>query len=544
MHDYQCFGAGRMARRPLAWLGAVSVLALLTAPWTAATAQVDRLVLVMDPLTAETNLFWGTAGDLGLDPSMQRLVGNDSRTGEFTNTGLAESWTHNDGFTEWTFRLKPEAEWHFGWGPVTAHDVVHSYHLHLGEDSTLTGKELLRARDVEALDDHTVVFRFDQPRIDYLFVHAGRGSMYVYSKAQYDAEGVNGYRQLPAGTGPYRYKERVPGNAVIYERVDDHWSGIRPDFQEFEMRFVAEHATKLGMILAGEAHIADLPRELQGQALAAGKEIITSQNVAMQVKLAFNGLYMQSGDPAFNPDLPWVDIRIREAMNRALDRETMIEVLYDGRADRLVRYNMHDVHEGYVSELAERFEAWYGYDPERAKELLAEAGYPDAFSDPVIPVVSVHWPGNPEWQAMAELTQVYFEEIGLQTELREMDAASLGALGRGRQLYMINPIRNAPIRPTELGLRNSFTNQGSVFHGFEDDGINQLIAELGATIDPEARERIAQAAFVYAFEHYTDLPIAGIFSEVVVDPNVVAGWTFPGVTSVGTSHWHLIEAAR
>jgi len=310
------------------------------------------------------------------------------------------------------------------------------------------------------------------------------------------------------------------------------------------MRFVAEPSTKLAMLLAGEAHIVDLPRELHAQAVEAGKEIITSQNVAMQVQLAFNGLYMMSGDPAFDPDLPWVDIRVREAMNRAIDREAMNEVLYGGRAQRLVRYNMHDIHEGYLPELAERFDDWYGYDPERAKELLVEAGYPDAFPDPVIPIVLTQWPGNPEWSTLAELTQVFFEEVGLQTELHEMDPTAIGALGRSRQLYMINPIRNAPIRPTELGLRNSFTPEGSVYHGYEDDRINELVDELRATVDPDERERIAQEAFLYAFEQYTDIPIAGIFAEVAVDPDVVAGWTFPGVTSVGTSHWHLIEAAQ
>ena len=131
----------------------------------------------------------------------------------------------------------PKAEWHFGWGPVTAHDVVLSHELHTGEDSTLTGAAQLKADEVVAIDDHTVEFRFEQPRIDYAFLHAGRGSMYVYSKAQYDAEGLEGYDRRPAGTGPYQYKERIPGVSVIFERVEgDHWSGIRPDFQEFEMR--------------------------------------------------------------------------------------------------------------------------------------------------------------------------------------------------------------------------------------------------------------------------------------------------------------------
>ena len=73
------------------------------------------------------------------------------------------------------------------------------------------------------------------------------------------------------------------------------------------------------------------------------------------------------------------------------------------------------------------------FGPERARELLEEAGYPDAFPDPVIPIVATTLAGTPEFPTMAELLQVFFEDIGLQTELREMDYASLGAMGRARE---------------------------------------------------------------------------------------------------------------
>jgi len=201
-------------------------------------------------------------------------------------------------------------------------------------------------------------------------------------------------------------------------------------------------------------------------------------------------------------------------------------------------------HEGYAPELAERFEEMYGYDPERAKELLAEAGYPDAFPDPVIPIVSSVLTGNPEFGTMTELLQVYFEEIGLQTEIREMDWASLGALGRGREAYMIGPIRNAPIRPTEAGLVNFFASRGTPYGGYEDDTIEGLADELVRTIDPDERNRIAAEAFTYLFEQYADMPLAALHAEVTVDPEVVSGWTFPGVTTNSVSHWHLIEAAQ
>ena len=170
--------------------------------------------------------------------------------------------------------------------------------------------------------------------------------------------------------------------------------------------------------------------------------------------------------------------------------------------------------------------------------------YPDAFPDPVIPIVSSVLTGNPEFGTMTELLQVYFEEIGLQTEIREMDWASLGALGRGREAYMIGPIRNAPIRPTEAGLVNFFTSRGTPYGGYEDDTIEGLADELVRTIDPDERNRIAAEAFTYLFEQYADMPLAALHAEVTVDPEVVSGWTFPGVTTNSVSHWHLIEAAQ
>jgi peptide/nickel transport system substrate-binding protein len=530
--------SGYAARAAMvAAIGAVASMAGLSA-----AAASERVIVALNPPTAETNLFWSGIGERM--PSMQALVGHDPVSGAYDNSELAREWSASEDFQEWTFHLYEDAEFHFGWGPVTAHDVVHSYELHTGPDSTIVGLSHLRASEVEAVDDHTVVFRFDEPRTDYPFHHAGRGSMVVYSKAQFEAEGLDGYVNRPAGTAGFQYVERRVGEGMVFERAPDQWQGIEPDFAELEIRWAAEPATKLAMLLAGEAHITDLPREIQADALAAGHVIIASTNPAMTTGGVFNGLYQRTGDEAHRPDLPWADIRVREAMNRALNREEMIEVLYEGRATAVPSWIMDARHEGYVPELAERFEAEYGYDPDRARELLAEAGYPDAFPDPVIPIISSALAGNPEFGTLAELLQVYFEEIGLQTEIREMDWASLGALGRGRQAYSIGPIRNAPIRPSEAGLVNYFTSRGTPYGGYESDTIEALADELERTIDPEERNRIASEAFVYLFEQYADMPLAAVHAEVVANPDVVAGWTFPGVTTNSVSHWHLIQKAH
>ncbi len=526
---------GRLRKAAALVLGATLALGI-----TAPAALAERLVIVMDPPSAETNRFWETSGDLALGPAMQTLVGNDPRTGEFDNSGLAESWEHNEDFTRWTFRLHPEARFHQDWGPVTTADVVHSYDLHTGEDSILTGINLLRGAELEVQDEHTITFVLPEPRPNFLFAHGGRGIMVIYSKAQYEAEGIEGYDRRPAGTGHFEFASRSIGEGVVFSAVSDHWSGTDATVSELAIRYVSEPSTKLAMLRAREAQIVALPRELQPEAVDAGFAIVSSTNPAMQTAFMFNNLYPPDVD-GHNPDLPWLDVRIREAINRSIDREVLMEVLYDGRADTLVRFMMDPLNEGYAPELAERFEAAYGYDPDRARALLAEAGYPDAFADPVIPIVSTTLGGNPEFPVMAELLQVFMDEVGLQTELREMDWGTLGGMARARTAYVLRPMRNAPIRPTEVGLRVFFSSHGRPINFYEHETVEALLAEMATTIDAQARDELGRAAFTHLFEDYSDIPIAAVAYEIAVDPDRVAGWDFPGATAIGLSHWHLID---
>ena len=282
--------------------GFMSGLALSVAALGAADAA-DRVVVALSFPQSESNLFWAGTGERM--PIFQSLVGHDQHTGEFDNSELAESWSANDDFTQWTFKLKPDAEFHFGWGKVTAADVIHSYNLTIAPESTVNSKAQLIAQSVEAPDDHTVIFKFDSPRINYPFLHAGRGALVVYSKAQYDAEGLDGYIERPAGTAAYQFGSREDGVGVTFDAVEGHWQGEKPDFDVLEMRWSKEPATLLAMLLSGEADIASLPRELQSSAIEAGKEIIASKNAAMATNIVFNGMYNRTGDEAAKPDLPW-----------------------------------------------------------------------------------------------------------------------------------------------------------------------------------------------------------------------------------------------
>lgn len=517
---------------------------LAFAAFGAVFAQAQTIKMVMSPPAVETNRYWNTPGDFALGPSMQGLVGHDPETGLYDNSGLAESWTHNDGFTEWTFKLKPEAEFHFGWGPVTAADVVHSLEIHTGPDSTLNGISQLEGAVAIAIDDHTVSFSLPKPQVDFLFVHGGRGSLVIYSKAQFDNEGLEGYDAMPAGTAELQYVERNIGQGLTFEKVTDHWSGTDASIDRLELTFISEPATTLAKVLAKEADIVILPRELQGGALAAGFKAIQSTQASNQTTMLFNGAFLTPGDEELDETLPWIDIRIREAINRSIDRETMIDVLYDGRADILPVFGMDPRHEGYVPELAARFEEAYGYDLDKARALMEEAGYPDSFSNPVIPILSSTLAGNPEFPAMAELMQVFLDEAGFQTEIVEMDWASLGGLRSAREAKMFHPMRNLPVKPSAVGIRNYYSVLGRPRNNYEDPVIEELMAKYVDSIDPVERNELAGGIFTQVFEQYAVAPLASISAEVIVNPETVSDWVFPGATSVGVSHFSSIVPAE
>ena len=509
-----------------------------------ATAQTDRLVLALTPPGGQSMRFWASPPSWLHDPALQSLIVQDEVTAEYTGDGLATSWEHNDDFTQWTFHLREGVQFHFGFGEFTAEDVVHSYALHTGEDSTVPGVQQLRGATAEALDRYTVRFTYDSPRVRLPFLHAGRAVMKIYSKAQFDLEGLEGYDRRFAGTGHYQFVSLEP-TLVRYERVENHYSGITPDFREMEMRFVAENATKLAMLLAGEAHIAELPRELLADAVDAGMEVVESAQPTMQTDIAFNGLYCESDDPDCPRDRPWFDVRIREAINRSINRDEMLEVLFPGGgAELLARYAMVEGNEGYDRLLLERFEAEYGFDPEKAKQLMWHAGYPDAFGNPVVTLIMTAVPGQPEIPLQMELVHQYLTEAGFQVEFMELDHAGVGALGRARGLFALNPIRNAPPRPTEIAFRAFYSNPGGPYQGWEDDWTSTRINELVNSVDAAERDQIARRMFNYLFEQYNDIPLFEVFTRIPYNPEVVSGWQFPGVTTAGYSHYHLIKAAR
>src|ERR671925_2116488 len=314
------------------WLGWIMAVALLlSAGLTAASAgeaTVQRVVFGSAGFS-ESNRFWNISRPehLQFDPFLETLLDVDPKTGEFVPR-LAEKWQASPDLKEWTFFLRKGVQFHNGFGEFTAKDVVHSHAFMLRPDATASFVGIWRmVEEVKVIDDYQVVFRMKRPVSMVPYLTSRCCDLRIVSKAQWAKEGLEGFDKRPAGTGSYRYLDRKLGLSISYERVDNHWSGEKPDFKELEIRLVPEATTRLAMLLGGEAHIVDLPRELQKEATGRGMKLLSSSHPVDWISIYFGGQYYLPGEAKFKADVPWTNKKVRQAMNMEVNRQELLGAL-------------------------------------------------------------------------------------------------------------------------------------------------------------------------------------------------------------------------
>ena len=313
-------------------------LSMLLPAGSAQEAKAAKLVFASAGFD-ESNRFWVVSrpDHLQYDPFLETLLEVDPKTGEYTPR-LAEKWSPSADYKEWTFHLRKGVQFHFGYGPLTARDVVHSHSMMMRPEATATLAGFWRqVEEVKAVNDHQVVFRFKRPTTVMPYAASRAGDLRIISKAQWDKEGQEGYEKRPAGTGSYRYVGRQPGLSVSFERADNHWAGEKPAFKELVFRLAREESTRLALLLSGEAHIADLPRELQKDALKRGMKIYSSSFPVDWMTVYLGGQYYLPGDAAFKKDVAWTKKPVRQALNMAINRKELLQTVFAGKGTRRLR---------------------------------------------------------------------------------------------------------------------------------------------------------------------------------------------------------------
>jgi ABC-type transport system substrate-binding protein len=558
--------------KPRALFLAVPLLLLLIlaraeaqAPAASGKAKVDRLVMGLILPYRDYIRPWiaGTPDhNIQHDPAFEWLFEVDPESGKY-NPWLAENWEMAKDGRSWRIKLRKGVQFHHGYGEFTVKDVMHNHALWC--DDKYPGRKdppsspyrngICMVNRIEMVNDHEFVMHCKVVCVDLDFYYSSASNVMMFSKKQWDAEGEMAYETKPAGTGPYIFKERQLDRYVLYERTPTpHWKFGTVDWKELQMTWTIEEPPRYAQLLAGETHLTEINKDLVDNAVTKGYKLIRSRQVAQQVQVFFGGMYFGTEDKAtgrytedggttgkLDPKVPWVDKRVRQAMNKAINREELLKVLYKGRATYTYVTGFYPDLPGWDPTWEKRFPEMYGYDPKKAKQLLAEAGYSKGFK---AKAWLFPFAGAPELIPLMEAIQVQLREIGVEMELEEADVvATVRPRTRDRKAggYMwVGPPSKKAVE-SQIALFNA--GKGTP-HMFETDEIYKMWEDLLQMSDPAERDAQLRKIGNYKFEQFEIIPLFDVYIEVVVNPNIINDWPFSGWDGGDIGHTFLISACK
>ena len=460
-------------------LGLLCGVAIAFSPATPAWAQSSDLIVAVSTFSEETMTPWGGSGQRKtyLDVVYEYLTYVEPGTLD-TVPGLAESWEVSEDGKRWTFNLRHGVEFSGGYGEMTSADVAYSIERLIREDSRAGPASPMRRliASVETPDDHTVVVNLNYPDFELAQGYFGATQQLgIVSKKHFETLGEAEAEATPVGTGAYELASITPGSEIVMTLRDDvetHWR-VAPEFENIVFKVVPEESTRVAMLRAGEADIAPIGFDSIPTVREAGLSVVSAEATWSPV-VRFGGL-IQTSDNRYNPDAPWAIKEVRQALNYAVDKQTIIDELFHG--------------EGTVASSDTPVPAWsdvepYPYDPERARELLAEAGYEDGFDVTIRTFTTA--PGA-ELPLMAEAVALYWQDIGVNATIEPVDWPSLRSeWTEGRANDYVWTHRGFPFASAANGLEAGFM-AASVFASFSTAELEAMIEDFSTEVDPAAR---------------------------------------------------------
>ncbi len=518
--------------------------------------KVNRLVFAVEPPRREELELRNMSTPDGwvLTPMHESLLGIDPETGKKVPR-LATSWKVEPDGKSVRFQLQKGVRFHGDWGEFTANDLPYQPLEDSKHDSIAGTTPFWRQvhDGIDVVNDYEAIYHLKRSDGNFLdYVSDQLGGLEVTSKKAFDKSGPATEATGPiAATGPYRFKGHALQEYFRYERVPyQHWR-ITPDFPEFEYRFIKEASTRIAALLAGEVQMAALPEDLLQQAQRSNMKTVSGRVPALRTFINF--YCCAFNDPKdyskgyLDPESPLMDIRVRKALSKAVNRDELNKGFFNGKGANLVNNPLHPVRIGWNPSWEQRFQAEYGYDLNAAKQLLAEAGY-----GPNNPVKITHQlvitPGLPAASDIGEAVANYWRQAGVQVELQNVETATQLALNREGKLT-----RHTWVQATNsnqwVGIYNFGTSFGRVpsnkgNSGPEMQEVDRILMGISNTLDEKKIEDSWRDLGEVLFTQHKFVPLFWLPVEIAVNPQIVGDWVLPGSISGSFTHTENIKAAR
>jgi ABC-type transport system substrate-binding protein len=350
------------------------------------------------------------------------LTTYDSKTNQIV-PDLAEKWsTSADGRT-WTFNLRKGVQWQKGYGELSSADVKYSYSRVM--DPATASPYRAEFNNVEAIDTPdplTVVIKLKSPDGNFLHQVANYHQGQVVKKEAVESAGDQ-YRWNPVGTGPFALESFTPGSQIVLVRHDGYFRGPAT-LERITLPIIKDDDTAAIALQNGEVDVA---------MRVAVQESLNrlEQDSRLALNKATTGITVTLFGPQFPP---FQDVRVRRAWAHAIDRAAIVKATtpYTAMAWQSV---LNDWMDGYTTDIPQ-----YEYNPEKAKALLAEAGYANGFT------VKHMWIAATGVSDADQLEQAYLAKVGINEEFERIDTPTVNQRRNNadfqlslRQLPAMNP---------------------------------------------------------------------------------------------------------
>lgn len=408
---------------------------------------------------------------------------------------LAESWEESEDGLTYTFKLRPNLTFHNG-DPLTTEDVKFSWDRYQGASAKLLKDHV---NSVEIVDPRVIRFHLKAPWPDFMTFYGSTATAagLIVPKDYLTKVGEDGFKQHPVGAGPYKFVSSKPGVEVVLEAFPHYWRHL-PIVKTLVMRSVPEATTRALMVKTGEADIAYALDGIDAQGLQSvpGIQVVATKHASI--------MWIEFPDQ-WDPKSPWHDKRLRLAVNYALDREGI------NKAACLGFCPPAGVIVPRVMEFALQTKP-LPYDPEKAKKLLAEAGYPNGIDAGEFAAI----PGFP---TAAQAVANDLNAVGIRVTLKQMERAAFYADWKAHKFHGLYMPGSGSAGNAASRVEAFMSSKGAYSSGGYPD-LDKMIEEQAAERDVKKRAALLDKIQQLSIDRVMFAPLYDFRALMAVGPRI------------------------
>ena len=377
---------------------------------------------------------------------------------------LAESWTAAEDGLGYDFVLRENAKFHNG-EPVTAEDVKFSFERYRGASHDLIKS---RVAAVETPDPRHVRFKLKSPWPDFLTFYAtASGAGWIVPKKYVEKVGDEGFKKAPIGAGPYKFVSFTPGVELVFEAFDQYWRKT-PSVKRLVFKVIPDETTRLAALQRGEI---DIVYSIRGE---LAEQLRKTPGLTLKPVVPQGPWWLYFSEQ-WDPKSPWHDPRVRQAASLAVDRKGINEAItlgYSKITGSIIPYSFEYFWQPPAPD----------YDPAKAKQLLAEAGYAGGFD------AGEHYVDS-SYSNFGEAVLDNLLAVGIRAKLRPLERAAFFEGYSNRKFKGIIQAASAAFGNAATRLA-AFVVKGGPYAYGDYPEIDALYSQQAAQLDHQKRAEI------------------------------------------------------